>query len=367
MDNVLLEKHGMVVKARNWIAKERWEDFTRRTPISGILQTVEFASAISKTIKLTPKFLTVEDAAEEIQAGLLIQIEGLKNIVFRKFPFKIFALDTPMFLESPKGVAALDLLLHGLDKLARQIGVAEIKIIPCYHGSYSLHSKELRRLLNKRGYMHETVCTIIMDLSKSIDDIWRNLHKKRRRNIRRAKERGLEFREAENSSEMKDYYRLERQTNHRLGLQPEPYSFFQAIWKHLVNTGKAKVFFVYHKHDPIAGEIGLTYDNKCELYSWRGASDSRFWRLHPNDFIAWSLIEWGHNSGYKTYDLVHYYTDSPKGQFYNLYMFKKHFGTKVYLNKYSKCTSQAKLATWNALHTIYKSMTKVQKVLNREG
>jgi lipid II:glycine glycyltransferase (peptidoglycan interpeptide bridge formation enzyme) len=94
------------------------------------------------------------------------------------------------------------------------------------------------------------------------------------------------------------------------------------------------------------------------IYGWIGESDSTYWRLRPNDLLVWGIIELGKKLGYRVFDLVQYYSDNPKDEYYSLYVFKRSFGNTVWVQKYVEVFSQPKLVAWNVFRTIYKFVMK---------
>jgi len=121
-----------------------------------------------------------------------------------------------------------------------------------------------------------------------------------RQRIRRASREGLTARIGAAQADLEPFYRLHWQTRQRLGVPVQPRRFFQILWHRIVESGLGFVVFVEKDAQPIAANLFLAWNgNLIGKYS---ASDSRFWRLGPNNLMLWTGIVWGCEAGYRAFD-----------------------------------------------------------------
>ncbi len=151
-----------------------------------------------------------------------------------------------------------------------------------------------------RGFQpSETYCFHELDLTPTLEDLHKNLHKDSiRRKIRRAEEAHLGY-ETGRSKELIDaFYDLLLITRRRHHLPPQPKSWFRNLLKHL---GDAACIRVARK-DGVAIAAILTLCHRGKLIYKYGCSDGAFHQLGAMPFLFWKLIEEGKNSGAESID-----------------------------------------------------------------
>jgi CelD/BcsL family acetyltransferase involved in cellulose biosynthesis len=105
-----------------------------------------------------------------------------------------------------------------------------------------------------------------------------------RRNVRAARDSGLKVRRATAETDMVDsFYRLQVMTRHRLGLPPQPRSFFRGLWREVLSPGLGHLTIVESGGRPVAGGVFLRW-NGTTIYKY-GASDPCAWNMRPNNLL----------------------------------------------------------------------------------
>lgn len=164
--------------------------------------------------------------------------------------------------------------------------------------------------------------TFILKLADE-EILWRNLDKKVRNQIRRAREHNLKIKEGK--SLLKEFYPLYRKVMAKKGSPPYGPQFFKGIIDEFQK--RAKVFIAEYQDIPVAGMIAVQFNDR--LASLWAASDYDYRHLNPNDFLYWEVIKWAAKNNFQCFD----FGRSPKGS--GTYSFKKQWGgiEKPFLHK----------------------------------
>jgi len=148
----------------------------------------------------------------------------------------------------------------------------------------------------------------------SEENLWNNLDKKVRNQIRKAKEYDLKIKEGKEL--LKDFYPLYRKVMKKRGSPPYGFQFFEDTIGEFQDM--ARVFTTEYKGTPVAGMIVIQFENR--LTSLWAASDYNFSHLNSNDFLYWEVIKWAVKNNFKYFD----FGRSPKHS--GTYLFKKQWG-----------------------------------------
>jgi hypothetical protein len=133
-----------------------------------------------------------------------------------------------------------------------------------------------------RYYTHQ------LDLGKDEDVIWLGLSGAARRSIRKARDAGVVISSGRDEAALKQFFRLHCITRKRLGVPPQPYSFFSNIRHHLVERDLATVFFASHRGKAVAAAIFMHFGTRV-MFKF-GASDIASQHLRANNLLMWEAI-----------------------------------------------------------------------------
>lgn len=160
--------------------------------------------------------------------------------------------------------------------------------------------------------------------------VFGTLHKTRTRpSIRRAEREGIKIAMGMKESDLDTFYNLHVNTRHRLGVPVQPRRFFELIWERLIEQGFGFALLALKDNLPIAGGIFLTFSNTLSFKY--AASDSKHWRLKPNNLLIWTAIRWGCENGFTVFDMGKTNVDN-----FGLRDFKHGWGTQEVPLTYSR-------------------------------
>lgn len=146
--------------------------------------------------------------------------------------------------------------------------------------------------------------TILVDLERGAEQLWKSLKGETRNQIRQAQRRGGEIYEASSVDEwLGDYWEMHKAVYSQQNMrQPGCPEFYEALWKHLYSKGRLKVVLAKHQGKTIAGGIFVIY--RDTIYFLDGASFYEYRTLRGNNLIQWHILCWASSAGLRIYDMV---------------------------------------------------------------
>jgi lipid II:glycine glycyltransferase (peptidoglycan interpeptide bridge formation enzyme) len=171
--------------------------------------------------------------------------------------------------------------------------------------------------------MRDIQATIIIELqNKKEGDLWKGLHKTRRKNIKRAKSSGLVFKEA-SDEEWQEYYRIYSRIWKEGGVNPEP---LERLKEH-----QNYKLFVTKKDDKVLGG-GLIEIQKKGINFVAFASLPEYQIMRVNDFLYWNSILWALHQNMEYVDLGGYQLKA-RGHMQGINKFKEKWGGNLIIRE----------------------------------
>ena len=160
-------------------------------------------------------------------------------------------------------------------------------------------------------------------LEKDPEMLRKNFHRTCvRQRISRAEKSGLDLRIAEDTPDLRSFYRLYLMTRKRLGLPTQPYRFIESLWYAYKGSNLIQILLALKNGQAIAGLVLFKYKDRVSAEF--AASDDRFFNLSPNHYLFWQAIRSAYLEGYKIFDFGR---TSPNNK--TLMDFKDHWGTNI--------------------------------------
>lgn len=161
-----------------------------------------------------------------------------------------------------------------------------------------------------------------LDLQRDTDAIWKAMHESTHRAIRKSQREGLVVRPAQSEEELRVFFDMHLKVRkYKYGLLAQPYSFFQNIWRHFVETQRGFILLALSEGKIVAGDFFLIF--KDTLYYKFNASLPADLSHRPNDLLIWEGIQVGKNRGLKLLDFGLSDIDQE-----GLVRYKRKFGTE---------------------------------------
>jgi peptidoglycan pentaglycine glycine transferase (the first glycine) len=211
-------------------------------------------------------------------------------------------------------------ILAELERVARQQRALLLKIDPdlYYPGLTPPISPrpdcalDTARLLTARGwrFSDEQIQfrnTLLLDLTRSEDELLAAMKQKTRYNVRLAARRGVRVRSG-SSADLGPFYRLYAETAQRDGFIIRPPDYYRDAWGRFLDEGArggalaaAHLLLAEVEGEPIAGLILFLF-GPTAWYMY-GASSDRRRDLMPNHLLQWEAIRLARSLGCRLYDL----------------------------------------------------------------
>jgi CelD/BcsL family acetyltransferase involved in cellulose biosynthesis len=127
------------------------------------------------------------------------------------------------------------------------------------------------------------------------------------RGIKRSRRDGVTIRRGDRESDLtKIFYDLHLRTRRRHGIPVQPRTFFELLWRRILEPGHGFLLLAYAGRIPVAGTVYLI--GRETLTFKYSASRPEFWRERPNHAVIWHAMEWACANGFRTFDfgLTHF-------------------------------------------------------------
>lgn len=161
--------------------------------------------------------------------------------------------------------------------------------------------------------------TIYIDLTKSEDQLLKEMHEKTRYNIHLAEKKGVLVKQSE---DIETFIKILEKTEKRQGFYSHNPNYYRQLYK----TLKPIILIAYLDQTPIA--TIMLFKHEDFLYYPYGGSDPKYKEYMAPSLLHWEAIKLGKKLGCKTYDLWGTYknTKDETDPFYGIYRFKSGFG-----------------------------------------
>jgi len=305
------------------VERDNYNQFVDSHPKGHFLQSWEWGQVKSFT-DWQPLPLVLEDEGQMVAALLLLK---------RRLPLPGI---NRCILYSPRGPVC-DVhnanLLGELFAAARQVAEAEGAIFLKIDPDVKVEDTVFIQHLQTNGFHRSTssegfdgvqpTFVFRLDITPTEEELMANFHQKWRYNIRLAERKGVTVRPAENKEDLKEFYRVLKETAERDHFIIRGYEYFDKIWDAMV-PDIARYFVVEYEGQIVAGSLAMIMGNKAwYLY---GASSNQYRNVMPNYLMQWHMIKWAKANGGTLYDFRGVSGDiSEDNPLYGLYRFKKGF------------------------------------------
>lgn len=273
------------------IDEKKWDVFVGAHPQGNIFQTSAMYKVFKQTKGYEPhRFWAIDEKTKKIIGVLSGVVVSEKEGLMGKFSTRAIIQGGPLLApEADRKV--LKELVEAFDEAVKP------KAIWSEIWNFNDTKQTLKTLKN---YHFEDHLNFLIDVNRSEEIIWREIHESRRKNINRAIKKDLVIEEVENQAQLDIIYQLVSETYRRVKVPLSDSGLFKSAYQILVSRGLAKFFLVKHNNDYIGARIVLTYNKK--IYDWYAGASPDSFEFYPNDYLVWSVLKWGVKNGYKVFD-----------------------------------------------------------------
>ena len=218
-----------------------------------------------------------------------------------------------------------------------------------------------------------TKYTFILDLTKSEEELLKNMHPKTRYNIKVAQKHGVEIIEDNSDEAFETYLKLTQETTKRQGFYAHSEKYHRLMWETLRATSDkrqatslytdkltAHLFLAKYKGKTLVAWILFIY--KDTLYYPYGASTSLHRETMASNLLMWEVIKFGKKLGLKKFDMwgALSFTPDKNDPWYGFHRFKEGYGPQ-----HVEFIGSFDLVINPILYEVYKILDKVRWILLR--
>jgi lipid II:glycine glycyltransferase (peptidoglycan interpeptide bridge formation enzyme) len=142
---------------------------------------------------------------------------------------------------------------------------------------------------------------IILDISKSEDELMAGMHKKHRYNTRYAQKKGVTVRKAETDADFDIFLELQRETASNQKFLVHPDDYYRKIWEVFGAKSMVHLLIAEHEGDALAAWLFFVYERV--LYYPYGGSSTKKRNLFASNLISWEGIKLGKSLGCDLFDM----------------------------------------------------------------
>ena len=298
------------------IDHEKWADFVYNHPHGTIFQTPEMREVYERTKNYEPITLaTVDDGGEILalmQAVVIREIGGFLG----SFSARSVIQGGPLFVDGGKSEDAVVALMKHYDKIVhKKVLYTEIRMLSDIP-NFDLY-------ISQNGYIYEEHFNASIDLNKSVDDIWNQIKRDKKRGIKKAEKNRVTIEECKNRNKIQIFYKLVYETYKNAKIPLADISLFESVFDILVPMRRAVFLFAKYDNKYIGTQIALMGNNT--IYAWYTGAIREYLSCHPGDLLIWHLLKYGAVNGYQRFDFG---GGGTRTEHVNLREYKARFGAE---------------------------------------
>jgi lipid II:glycine glycyltransferase (peptidoglycan interpeptide bridge formation enzyme) len=265
------------------------EEFVYQHPHANFFQSTKAFNLFQSVENYEPILIVAREKSEIVGSLLAIVIKegaGLKGYFSRR----CIIWGGP--LVNDDSVAIYSELLDSFNEIAEQKA-----IYSQFRNLYDL--SRVKDIFIKQNWLFEEHLDIIVDLSQSEEILWKDVHSKRRNEIRRAEKEGTSCKVLESNSELAVSYNILKEVYARARLPIPDFKFFQTAYN-ILAPDYFRIFLAINEGKIIGTMYILCF--KDIMYDWYAGSFQAYYKKYPNDLLPWKAFLWGQKNGFSKFD-----------------------------------------------------------------
>jgi len=273
---------------------EAWTLLQASSPFASPFQSPDYYAFLHSQPNHNPLILTVSSAdAGPIEALIIIDIQSNGPRIARPFTSRAIVHGGPL-LSPDCPDEALRLLLDAAIDHSRRHSTVYFEIRPYF--DYSRYASTFASC----GLDYVDYADCVVDTS-SPETIERNIQRRKRRQIRSALRRGIDFVDHPTDAQITAFYRMLRHNHWHRARRPIPTLRY---FLHLAHTPLATIMLAYHRGQLIAGSV-LLHDSTDTAYHYYVAGEDTLYRyLDPSTVITYHTLRYANAIGCRRLSLM---------------------------------------------------------------
>lgn len=253
-----------------------------------------------------------------------------KNTMIKAFQLTLHQIPYTKFYVGylPKGPLPDKDLVEALEQIGQEYNCAFIKVEPDIPlndtAPYDIHPSFIpssKPLFTNHNF--------IIDLTKSEEELLKNMHPKTRYNIKVAEKHGVQVEERTDNEAFDIYAKLYFATTARQKYHGHNLQYHFTVWQTLTKAGMARLLIATYKGKPLTAWMLINF--KDILYYPYGGSSIEHREVMSNNLIAWEAIKLGKKLKCKSFDMWGALgpNPNPKDPWIGFHRFKQGYGGQL--------------------------------------
>ena len=320
---------------------QQWDEFVLNHPHGNIFQTTDMAEVYRQTKNYDPVSL----AAIDSDSGGVLAV--LQAVVIREMGGLLGSLSArsviqggPLVVEGREGVnAATKLIEHYDDAVRKKVVYTQIRNMWDTQG--------IRDTLESLNYTYDEHLNYLINLNRTSEEIWRGIHKSRRKGINRAEKSGISIRRMEGLAELERCYSLIEETYQNVKIPLADISLFKAAYSIFAQSGTADHYIAIQDDESVGTRITLKFNGI--VHDWYAGSKKG--AAYVDEALVWHILK-ENASRQQVFDFGG--AGHPQKP-YGVREFKRRFGgEEVNYGRYGKIHDKSKKRVAEAGFSVYK-------------
>jgi len=272
------------------IDRKQWEQFVHNHPHGNIFQTPQMYTVYGTTKNYQPFVVACYENGS--MAGVLLAvIQKEYKRILGKLSARSIIWGGPLVRSND--IHVFEAIMNEYDQTIKKQAIYT-------HIRNIFPMDWAKEVFNKFGYETESHLDILIDLDKPVEELWKELHPTRRKQIDRGYRRGVDFYYIQKPDKtiLSECYELIALLYKRIKLPFPNKEFFLNSYFNL--NERIGLFILKNQTKIIGCRFVLLY--KKLIYDWYAGSDDEFLDKYPNDILPWEVMKWGAKNGYQIFD-----------------------------------------------------------------
>jgi hypothetical protein len=324
----------------------QWADFVYKHKHGNIFQAPEMKEVYERTNNYEPIILAAyDDASKEMLAVMHAIVMKEMGGILGSFSARSIIQGGPLFIEGKKGINAAKRLMEHYETIVHKKALySQIRTMWDTSNDFSF--------LKSMGYYFEGHLNFLINLNRSEEEIWHDIHKSRRKGINRSADRGVVIEEMRDKCFIQNFYDIVNETYKNAKMPLADITLIESVFELLAPQKMATFYIAKYKDKYVGARAVLNYQGL--IYDWYAGALSDCLSLYVNEALVWHILKEGANNGYHTFDFGG--AGSPDEE-YGVREFKRRFGgNMVNFGRYTKVHAPTKMKIAEKGFELYKQL-----------
>ena len=320
-----------------------WDSFVEVHPEGTIFQTSHYFRIFEKQNTFKPVAVLLKDEAQNVTGVLSGIIQYQLPGAFKNLTSRCIVMGGPLVLNNDPGL--LKTILESFDKF-----ISSKVIYTQFRNLFDINFG--KSSFADFNYTFTDHLNILVDLTQPEEILWKDIHKQKRYEIRRADREGLSFKAITTPDKLEISYNLLSKIYKRVKLPIFPFQVFQNAFNSLFPNEMAFFWGAYLEGELVGTMYTLCY--KGRIYDYFAGSESIHYNKFPNSLIPWEVMRWGKSNNMTLFD---WGGAGKPGIPYGVRNYKEKFGGKtVNFGRFEKIHKPVLFQVAKSAFTLYRRL-----------